>query len=323
MAAKKTKTVLLTVGDVHLADRTPASRKDDYKIETFNELRMIARLAVKENAAAVLFTGDIFHEKSAKMNSHSLVREAISVFSSFPCPAYSIVGNHDISYNRMETLEKQPLGVLFESGALKHLKRETIGEFEVVGVDFDEHATYESLKPKKTHTDGKLVAVCHVYAEPVERDLFGEPVFGYDKIGDGSDVDVYVFGHYHHDQGIVHIGDKRFVNIGSLSRGSLNKENLDREVKIGKLSVGKDGKVLCEELKLPVRPATEIFDIEKKKAIEEKENEIEQFVASLGKANLFESLSSLETTIRSMELESSVKTRVEQYLNNRGAGVHL
>jgi exonuclease SbcD len=323
MATKKTtKTVLLTVGDVHLADRTPASRKDDYKAETFNELKMIARLAVKENASAVLFTGDIFHEKSAKMNSHSLVREAISVFSSFPCPAYSIVGNHDISYNRMDTLEKQPLGVLFESGALRRLTREVIGDFEVVGVDFDEHASYETLKPKKTHADGKLVAVCHVYAEPSERDLFGEPVFGYDKMSEGSDVDVYVFGHYHHDQGIVKINDKQFVNIGSLSRGSLNKENVEREVKIGKLSISGD-KVVCEELKLPVRPASEIFDIEKKKAIEEKETEIEQFVASLGKANLFESLSSLEDTIRSMKLDSGIKVRVEQYLNNRGAGIHL
>lgn len=322
MASKK-KTVILTVGDVHLADRTPASRKDDYKAETFNELRMIARLAAKENASAVLFTGDIFHEKSAKMNSHSLVREAISVFSSFPCPAYSIVGNHDISYNRMETLEKQPLGVLFESGALKKLSREQIGEFEVVGVDFDENANYDSLKPKKTHSEGKLIAVCHVYAEPKERDLFGEPVFGYDKMAEGSDVDVYVFGHYHHDQGIVSIGDKQFVNIGSLSRGSLNKENLDREVKIGRISLDNEGLVSCQELKLPVKPATEIFDVEKKKQIEEKENEIEQFVASLSKSNLFESLSSLEDTIKSMDLETPVKKRVEQYLNNRGAGIHL
>lgn len=322
MVSKK-KTVILTVGDVHLADRTPASRKDDYRAETFNELRMIARLAAKENASAVLFTGDIFHEKSAKMNSHSLVREAISVFSSFPCPAYSIVGNHDISYNRMETLEKQPLGVLFESGALKKLTREQIGDFEVVGVDFDENTTYETLKPKKTYADGKLLAVCHVYAEPVERDLFGEPVFGYDKMAECSDVDVYVFGHYHHDQGIVKIGEKQFVNIGSLSRGSLNKENLDRDVKIGRISLDKSGAVVCEELKLPVKPAIEIFDVEKKKQIEEKENEIEQFVASLSKANLFESLSSLEDTIKSMELDTSVKKRVEQYLNNRGAGINL
>jgi exonuclease SbcD len=322
MVSKK-KTVILTVGDVHLADRTPASRKDDYKAETFNELRMIARLAAKENASAVLFTGDIFHEKSAKMNSHSLVREAISVFSSFPCPAYSIVGNHDISYNRMETLEKQPLGVLFESGALKKLTREQIGEIEVVGVDFDENTTYDTLRPKKTHPDGKLLAVCHVYAEPVERDLFGEPVFGYDKIAESGDVDVYVFGHYHHDQGIVKVGDKHFVNIGSLSRGSLNKENLDRDVKIGKISLDKNGAVVCEALKLPVKPASEIFDVEKKRQIEEKENEIEQFVASLSKSNLFESLSSLEDTIRSMELDTPVKKRVEQYLNNRGAGINL
>lgn len=318
----KKKTVLLTVGDVHLADRTPASRKDDYKAETFNELRMIARVAAKQNASAVLFTGDIFHEKSAKMNSHALVREAISVFSSFPCPAYSIVGNHDISYNRMETLEKQPLGVLFESGALKRLSREQIGEFEVVGVDFDENTTYETLKPKKTSPESKLVAVCHVYAEPAERDLFGEPIFGYDKIAQDSDVDVYVFGHYHHDQGIVKISEKSFVNIGALSRGSLNKENLDRDVKIGKITLN-NGKIVCDEIVLPVKPALEIFDVEKKKSIEDKENEIEQFVSSLSKSNLFESLSTLEDTVRSMDLDKSVKSRVEQYLNNRGADIKL
>lgn len=315
------KTVILTLGDVHIADKTPAFRIDDYRETMFQELDMVKEQCLVEKAAALLITGDIFNEKIAARVSHSIVLETVKKFKTFPCPVYSIIGNHDINHNRMDTLPKQPLGVVFASDALKKLDSVTIGGIDVRGVHFNEDNNHDTLAFKK---EGKpLIAVCHVLATPKGGDFFGEPIFSYEKLAEGgSEVDVYVFGHYHHDQGIQTVGDKQFVNLGALARGALSKENVDRAVKMGKIVY--DGKSLtCSEIILPVRPSSEIFDMGKKEEIDKRETEIEKFVSSLTKQDLFEDITSLEDTIRTMEIETPVKKRVVAYLNARGAGLNI
>lgn len=314
--------IFLTVGDVHLSDTTPASRLDNYTDAIFEDLALVRSQALELKATAVFITGDIFDRKSPTKNSHAIVSRAIAMFSSFPCPVYSIVGNHDIVNNRIDSLTRQPLNVLFESGALKRLQREVFDEVTVCGVDFDEGNDYSTLSPKKEGDCTQLIAVCHVLATPDGGDMYGEPVFSYKKLAKSSDVDVYVFGHLHNDQGVQSIGSKQFVNLGALSRGSLTQEEIHRQVKIGKIVW--DGKQLeCSEIPLAVKPSSEIFDIQKKNEMEKKEKEIESFVASLNKTDLFQDISSLEETIKSMMLESGVKNRLEGYLNNRGAGINL
>jgi len=313
--------IFLTVGDVHLSDTTPASRLDNYTDATFEDLALVRAQALEQKATAVFITGDIFDRKSPIKNSHAIVARAIALFSSFPCPVYSIVGNHDIVNNRMDSLSRQPLNVLFESGALKRLKKEVFDKVTVHGVDFDEGNDYSTLSPEKDENSTATIAVCHVLATPDGGDMYGEPIFSYKKLAN-SDVDVYVFGHFHNDQGIHTIGKKKFVNLGALSRGSLTQEEIHRQVKIGRIEW--DGKSLeCSEIPLAVKSSKEIFDIEKKQEMEKKEKEIESFVASLNKTDLFQDISSLEETIKAMRLETGVKNRLVGYLNNKGAEINV
>lgn len=312
----------ISVGDIHLADRTPKFRKDNYKETGLNELKLIRDVATERKADAVFCTGDIFHDKAATRNSHSLVKDAIQIFSSFPCPVYSIIGNHDIAYNRLETIAKQPLGVLFESGALKRLDRVTIKCVDIVGVHFSEDNTNETLYCQKV--EGRpLIAVCHALATPEGGDFYGEQIFSYAQLAESGNPDVYIFGHFHHDQGIQTFNGKQFINLGAIARGALNKDNIDRQVKVGLIEYGKNKTFKCSEINLNVLPGTEIFDLDRKKEIEETENEIEKFVASLTTNDLFENLDSLDTNIQKMRLDSGVKSRLCQYLNNRGAEIHV
>lgn len=313
--------VILGIGDVHLADTTPASRMDDYCDSVFEDLSLARQKALDEEADAVVVTGDIFDKKVPTKNSHALVSRAISMFSSFPCPVYSIVGNHDITNNRMDSLSKQPLNVLFESGALKRLTRVSIKGVDVVGIDFNEENTYETLCPKKKN--GKpLIAVCHVLASPHGGDMYGETIFSYKQLAEQSDVDVYKFGHFHNDQGIEKYKGKWFVNLGALSRGSLSEEEITRQVKISKI-VWDGEKIECSEIPLPVKLASEIFNIEKKEEIDKQKQEIKNFVSTLNKTDLFQDISSLEETVKDMKLETGVKNRLSNYLNNRGAEINL
>lgn len=313
--------IFLTVGDVHISDSTPASRLDNYTEATFEDLALVRTQALEQKAAAVFITGDIFDKKSPTKNSHAIVARAIAMFSSFPCPVYTIIGNHDIVNNRMDSLSRQPLNVLLESGALKRLKRVNFGGVDIVGVDFDEGNSYSTLSLKKEF-DKPLIAVCHVLATPDGGDMYGEPIFSYKKLAKLSDVDVYVFGHFHNDQSIQAVGKKKFINLGALSRGSLTQEEIHRQVKIGKIVW--DGKSFeCSEIPLAVKSSKEIFDIEKKQEMEKKEKEIESFVASLNKTDLFQDISSLEETIKEMKLETGVKNRLVGYLNSKGAEINV
>ena len=64
------------------------------------------------------------------------------------------------------------------------------------------------------------------------------------------------------DQDIqVGIGGKQFVNIGSLTRGSLSQDNLDRIPSAAVLRCTEQG-VEIEVKPLNVRPAEEVFDVE-------------------------------------------------------------
>lgn len=316
------KTTIITVGDVHLADKNPAMRIDNYRDNSFFELGLVRTKAVEEKADFVAFTGDIFDEKSPHKNSHGLVASAVQMFKSYPCNRGSVIGNHDITHNRLESMHKQPLQVLFEAGCLTKIDRMEIGDVDLVGVHFSEENSYDTFANIKKKKDRPLVAIIHALASKSGGDLFGEIVFSYKKLAKVSDIDVFVFGHWHQDQGIETIGDKTFVNLGALARGALSKENVFRQVKLGKI-VWDGKKFECEELPLAVKKAEEIFDLDKKEQMDKREDEIADFVSSLNKKDLFADISSIEDTIREMALEAPVQSRLVQYLNNRGAGLKL
>ena len=74
-----------------------------------------------------------------------------------------------------------------------------------------------------------LVVMCHMLASPTGGSMFeGEDIVRYSDLA-GPPADVFCFGHWHKDQGITEIAPKKhIVNVGSLSRGSLSQDDMDR-----------------------------------------------------------------------------------------------
>ena len=102
--------------DVHLSERNPRSRTDNWREAIINKLRQVGEIARKVDASAVLDGGDFFDIKSPSRNSHDLIREVAEVHQDYPCPTYANVGNHDCVYGDYTYLPQQPLGVLFSTG---------------------------------------------------------------------------------------------------------------------------------------------------------------------------------------------------------------
>jgi DNA repair exonuclease SbcCD nuclease subunit len=185
--------------DTHVCDRSPVSWKGDYAAEIWSVLGQVGQYAEEYGANAVLDGGDYFHVKSATRNSHALVVQSARIHRAYSCPTFAIPGNHDIAYNNLETLSRQPLGVLLESGVFtrleEHVFRDGDLQVRVVGMPYSPFRTLADLRAiKKKPGDTFLVAVVHQLAgedpPPNVEDFFNEPVFRYGDLVSDDDPDV-------------------------------------------------------------------------------------------------------------------------------------
>ena len=302
--------------DTHQMDGSPSSWKGDYPKEIWSNLRQVGRFARHYEARAVVDGGDYFNLKPPGRNSHALIAETAKIhLKEYPCPTFCAEGNHDIRYNRLDTIPEQPLGVLFEAGIFRQL-RDTVFEdgpvrVRIVGVPYSPHRTIqELLSIQKQPGDGFLVAVVHALASenPPEKvvDFFNEPVFRYERL-------------ISRDQGIVRLGGKTFVNQGALSRGALNNENILRVPKVSLLSFGSSIEVT--ELPLEVAPAEDVFDIERKERQEQEHKEIDAFVATLRADGQFDPSVSIEDNLRALSFAADIKEMALDYLERARMGV--
>ncbi len=310
--------------DIHLSDKTPVSRKDNWKETIFNKIRQVGKLAEKHNAVAVLDGGDFFDIKSPSRNSHELVREVIDIHKEYPCPVYANVGNHDCVYGDYAFLPQQPLGVLFSSGCFERLYDEHEVTFEengvkvrVVGIPY--HGVeydMERFKSIKKGDEDWLVCIAHVLASEKGGSMFeGEDIVKYADLTD-LDPDVWCFGHWHKNQGITNISHTRqqwVVNIGSLSRGSLTQDNLDRIPCVALMEFDKEG-IHLVEIPLEIEDAEEVFDIEKRLQEQVREDTMTQLVSTIQDRLQSTQGLDLRDSIKALEIPDVVKEKAIAYL---------
>ena len=315
--------------DTHVRDRSPASWKGDYAEEIWNNLTQIGQYATEYEATAVLDGGDYFDVKSASRNSHSLVVQSAKIHCAYPCPTYTIPGNHDVAYNNMGTLDRQPLGVLFASHVFQRLDQQVFKDgslqVRVVGMPYSPFRTLADLQSiKKQPGDTYLIAVVHQLAgdnPPASvEDFFNEPVFNYQDLVADDGPDVVCFGHWHKDQGIVEINGKQFVNQGAISRGALVRENIHRTPKIAYIEADHNG-IRVIPLPLIVAPAADVFDLDRKERQEKEETNIDQFIVALQASTAFDAAKSIDENMALFDFAVDVRDLAREYLERARAEV--
>lgn len=294
--------------DVHLSDRTPSSRKDDWTESVLGKLRQTVLVANKVKARAILDGGDFFHIKSPSQNSHKLIRAVADLHRESTAPVYACVGNHDCVYGDYSYLNQQPLGVLFSTGVFNRLYDEhevsfTEGGYKVRVVGIPYHGTeydMDRFDIKKGDED-VLVVVAHVLASEKGGTMFeGEDIVKYSDIAH-LDPDVWLFGHWHKDQGITRIGSKSFVNLGSLTRGSLSQDEITRKPAMAVLSFDPEKGINIQVVRLKVKPAEEVFDIDRREQVQARTVTIDAFISSIKQTLVEEEGKTIEQAIEELE----------------------
>jgi len=309
---------VITFTDIHLADKNPASRIDDYMESILNKLEQTRDICVDQNIDVALCGGDIFHIKTPTKNSHYLVSRTIDIFKSFPCPVYSIYGNHDLRQDNITTLPKQPFYTLVKSKSLTYLHDELFdnGNIRIFGMDYCSFPT-ESEFSKENKGEKVQICLAHVNASSKFSDLFGEKVYRYQDLKEES-PDIFVFGHYHPDQGIEIHNHKHFINVGSLSRGSLKKDELDRIPNLGYIEISDDYSITCKKIPLNVLDASKIFDLEMKSKEEKEQEEIEKFITEMKDNLCVDKNDSIEDKIKSLNFERTIIDKAMYYFLEKG-----
>jgi len=319
---------LLWRTDLHLSDRTPQSRTDDWTEAILGKIRKIGDIAREVGAAGVIDGGDFFHTKTPSRNPHHLVEKAARAHEDYPCPVWCNIGNHDCKYADYTLVDENPLGVLFSTGVFNRLYDEHEAIFttpeglkvRVVGIPY--HGVrydMERFHSIKKGDEDWLVVVAHVLASPAGGKMFeGEDIVKYGDLLE-TDADVYCFGHWHMDQGVQFFkkpnGDELvIVNVGSGSRGALTEDEMTREPKVIVMRFDAEDLGLGQ-VTLDVRPADEVFDIEGRVRAEGRQMMVEAFVESLKDALQGQEGADLAEEVRQWpNIDDQVRERAVGYL---------
>jgi len=191
----------------------------------------------------------------------------------------------------------------------------------VVGVPY--HGTAYDMNRFTTITKGDedyLVVLAHCLASEQGGSMFeAEDVIRYADLVN-LDPQVCIFGHWHKDQGIKQIAkDKWVVNTGSLSRGSLSQDELNRTPVCVVMTFDTAGVSFVKE-PLVVAPSTEVFDLVGHTRQELRQTTVDGLVESLKTTLTTRSEGSLLEEIRGVQdIPEEVRERALVYLERAGA----
>jgi predicted phosphodiesterase len=282
------------ITDLHLSAHPPGRRVDDYETAIINKLATVREWTQNRNSIC-LCGGDVLHIKSpfSKANSNRMLNRVIDLFKGFNTgKVYGIVGNHDIQFDRHDTFDHQPLGILAHAGAYEVLEGSTIFEdpnglrVEVVPFHYeDDMVLLQRIlnTPKRANGVDYRIGMAHAMARPGgAQSHFGNPIIGYDLLED-IDFDVFLWGHDHSHVEDTEVGKCLHIHPGSLARAALASDEVDRDIyAVGLRFVDSESWGILKK-PLPTAPLEVAFRVADKDIVKASETtEVKGFVKELG-----------------------------------------
>jgi hypothetical protein len=131
------------------------------------------------------------------------------------------------------------------------------------------------------------------------------------------------FGHWHKNQGIEQIAEDTWVvNVGSLTRGALTQDNIERKPGVVLMtfwSADHDMPPKLEFVPITIRPAADIFDMDKRVKEEARSMTLDAFVDSIKKEFQTKNGDSFEDIVKGMsDIPDKIRERTLEYIEQAG-----
>ena len=292
---------IMFVGDLHLNYQTPSSRKDVYPQTMLEKVKAVAKLAEENEVDDVILLGDVFHQR---YQPYSYMMKCFMAFKEFKKPPYSIIGNHDLIFERIESFDESPLNFLFMTGVVKHLTELEYGDVLVKGFDYTTPISPNEVIDKYT------ICVAHQY--------YNTPLYKYyisptDALS--LSYNSYVLGHDHTVYDNVTNDKFNVIRCGSLSRGTAHSSNLMRDVYV---DIFDTITKTFTRVQVPTQKATDVFKEIKyvEKSLETSVDEIIDKMEFSADKTIYDILDEHK------ELPQEVKDLIMKYLEDNGIFRH-
>lgn len=313
----------LAIFDPHLTGISPPSYKVDYWAMMQALFKRLWAFADDQRVDAILCAGDLFHRKAPHQNSIAFLNEVIDLLKNAPAPVLGIAGNHDVKWGSWKTgLKGQPLENMIKAGVYHLLDDDPWtfcigdpgGEYTSVRVDGGSYHQAQAAHVrdlKKGPYTKYLIALGHFWFGPQSGEFYGEPVYGPDYLG-LSEVDLFLIGHHHEDQGIQTIGGKIYDSHGALTRTGAHQHDITRAPAASLITVTAEG-IEAQVVRPKFPTPEESLDLEKLSQIKEENAELDRFAQAL---NLTEATTlDPRDILDKSEMSAEVRERARHYLN--------
>ena len=282
---------MIIVGDIHLADRAPSSRKDTYREDILTKLEWIVAFTNQSEAEVLLLLGDVFHIKRPDRNSHYLVQRTADILGQSTKPVRIEIGNHDLTADRLDSIPSQPLGTLALHPNVELLD----GACDIPGLYgvpyFDPNPENYRAVVERYYSDGGPDKFPFVAAHEAIFPRKEEPIYDYIAAEDWAEAfgnKWTAYGHIHSRMragAFYQAGGSWFCNNGAISRGSLHEETIHRKLAITVFDPDNTSEPFTS-VPIPFRKPEEVFDLDSVEVLKERSNSADEFLQSLGSTEL-------------------------------------
>lgn len=204
--------LIACTGDLHITDKAPRRRLDDYWGTVQNKLNQIVSMANREKCAYLLIPGDIF---DTHKESHKVVQTTIGILRKFIGKVLVVAGNHDQAFHTMD-LHGTAFETLRISECVKLLNgynTESDYSVDIYGASWKEPILDPVLNNKvNVLVIHKMVVDEKIWAEQ-EGHTFANHFLQRNK------YDLIVSGD-NHNRFVSHHGKKTLINMGSMMRSN-------------------------------------------------------------------------------------------------------
>jgi DNA repair exonuclease SbcCD nuclease subunit len=259
----------ICAGDLHIRLQAPENRIDSFFDAQYEKIRWILKQAQKYKAD-LLLPGDVFDSPKA---SHFLTSVYLSLFREFDnVSIHACMGQHDLRYH--VNPDNTPFNVLRQANLLHYINKVTYKIDENItlyGADWNQPI------PKPSNTKEFNILLIHKMIIPTEESKIWEGQTDY-TLADSilkKGFDLVVSGDNHRGFVIEKHGGL-LVNCGSIMRSTKVQINHKPFVVLFDTTTKK-----YEQIYIPIKPAEEVFDLDKIKKEKEHDKNITAFVDGL------------------------------------------
>ncbi|SHE41423.1 DNA repair exonuclease SbcCD nuclease subunit [Seinonella peptonophila] len=313
---------LLFLTDTHIRGNSPRHRIDDFPQTLRRKLEEVIEIVEREQVDYVLHGGDLFDRPTL---SPAVVREFSQLFRRIPVPIYTVPGNHDIYGHNPDTIERTMLGLLEGFGAIqllregKYVKLEKEGcVVQLTGQPFHYELDKRDFK-LDYHIENQISAdfcIHIVHGMLVHRPLPEGVAYTLTEQIWGSDVDLWLSGHYHAGFPLQQKNGQTILNPGAISRINSHPSEMKRQPQIALIDCNQKLTVQLVPLKAAAQ-GNEVLDrsqLEQAAYRQEKLNSFVQQVQEAGQFQMMDITDIIEEISRLTEIDSDVKKEALEWI---------